>query len=329
MNFYKGRSTLVIGGAGFCGAHLCEELLDSGARVSVVDKTLDRDGYFAWSNLREKVQFLSGDILDFTWLKRFLGRFEFDTVFLLAAQPIVSTSNALPLDTAQINIMGTYNVLEAMRTSQPQARLVFASSGAYYGATQTSQPIPEDAPAMVASNIYAPTKAAADLAVRCYAKVYGLRAATCRWMNTYGPGDTNYTRIVPATIRRLMTGELPLIDGTDGNNVLEVLHVRDMAAAYLVVGARLDEAHVCGEAFNFGGGSPLTLRELVVEITRAWNHVTGECREEEPVVSGPHIESVKFLDITKAHEVLGWQPRIQLQPGLQETISWYRKYHGM
>jgi nucleoside-diphosphate-sugar epimerase len=79
----------------------------------------------------------------------------------------------LPLETAHINIIGTYNVLEAIRGLKNPPKLVFASSGAYYGATQAKVAIKEDEPALVAGNIYAPTKAAADLAVRCYAKIYG------------------------------------------------------------------------------------------------------------------------------------------------------------
>jgi nucleoside-diphosphate-sugar epimerase len=235
----------------------------------------------------------------------------------------VTISNALPLETAELNVMGTYHVLEACRLSRRSKRLVFASSGAYYGATDTSVAIPEDAPPLPAANIYAPTKVAADIAVRCYAKVYGLKTAVCRWMNTYGPGDTNFTRIVPASIRRLMRGERPLIDGTDGTNVLELLHVRDMAQGYLAAAERLDSAGVCGEAFNFGSGAPLSLRDAITELTRAWNAVAKETVPEEPLISGPQVKSVKYLDIAKARERLDWKPQTELRAGLEETVAWY------
>ncbi len=328
MNWNQ-RSTLVIGGAGFCGAHLCERLLELSASIAVLDKELPPDSYLVKANLSTRVHFLHGDILDFPALKSLLERFEFDTIFLFAAQPIVSVSNEQPLETAHTNIIGTYNVLEAIRNTQlagrSTPRLVFASSGAYYGATQTTHAIDEESAALVAGNIYAPTKAAADLAVRCYAKIYGLRAASCRWMNTYGAGDTNFTRIVPATIRRLMNGERALIDGTDGTNILEVLHVRDMIAGYLATAEKLDDEKVRGEAFNFGGGIPMTLQELVTSIVVAWNVETGEDRCEMPLITGPKVESVKYLDISKAERVLGWKPQIDLQNGLRETIRWYRE----
>jgi nucleoside-diphosphate-sugar epimerase len=322
-DFWKGHRALVIGGAGFGGAHLCEQLLARGAAVTVLDRAFPADSYLRLSNAEARVSAVIADVCDATAMKLLIARLEPDTVFLLAAQPIVTISNALPLETAELNVMGTYHVLEACRLSRRSKRLVFASSGAYYGATDTSVAIPEDAPPLPAANIYAPTKVAADIAVRCYAKVYGLKTAVCRWMNTYGPGDTNFTRIVPASIRRLMRGERPLIDGTDGTNVLELLHVRDMAQGYLAAAERLDSAGVCGEAFNFGSGAPLSLRDAITELTRAWNAVAKETVPEEPLISGPQVKSVKYLDIAKARERLDWKPQTELRAGLQETVAWY------
>ena len=102
--------------------------------------------------------------------------------------------------------------------------------------------------------------------------------------------------------------------------------VRDMIAAYLKVAEKLDDENVRGQAFNFGGGTPMTLKELVTEIVRAWNAETGEARDEEPLITGPRVESVKYLDISKAREILGWQPQADLHNGLRETVRWYREY---
>ena len=328
MNWQSQR-VLVLGAAGFCGAHLCDQLVQRGARVIGLDKSLPPDSWLIGSETIEHIHWETGDILDLPSLKLLLARHPVDVVFLLAAQPIVSISNQLPLETAHVNIIGTYNVLEAIRAQGCPPKLVFASSGAYYGATQTDKAIGENEAALVAGNIYAPTKASADLAVRCYAKIYDLPAATCRWMNTYGPGDLNFSRIIPATMRRLNAGERGLIDGTDGTNVLEMLHVRDMTEAYFAVAAGLDRAEVRGEAFNFGGGAPLALSHIVREAARAWNETGGTQIEIEPQISGPKVDSVKYLDISKAREVLGWEPRIGLNEGLRETANWYRDYFGL
>jgi CDP-glucose 4,6-dehydratase len=329
MTFWNGRNTLITGGAGFGGSHLCEQLLQRGARVVVLDRLLPPDSYLNLAALTGKVHFIQADIRDGENLKLLFERFQFDTIFHTAAQPIVSISNALPAETAAINIMGTYNVLEAMRASRHEQRLVFASSGAYYGATTASEAIPEEAAPLPSSNIYAPSKVAADLAVRCYARIYGLKAAVCRWMNTYGPGDTNFSRIVPASIRRLLRGEHPLIDGTDGTNVLELLHVRDMAEGYIAVAEHLDDEEVSGQAFNFGSGAPLTLREAVMAVTCAWNEESGQSVDTEPLVTGPRVNSVKFLDISRAKRLLDWQPSTPLDEGLCETVAWYRAHRDI
>jgi nucleoside-diphosphate-sugar epimerase len=323
---WKNQSALVLGASGFCGAHLCDVLVRKGARVIGFDKVLPPDSYLKASGAIDKIHFVNGDLLDLTSLKLLLQRFPVDAVFLLAAQPIVSISNQLPLETAQVNVMGTYNVLEAVRLCKNPPKLVFASSGAYYGATNATTALGEDEPALVAANIYAPTKAAADLAVRCYAKIYSLRAASCRWMNTYGPGDTNFSRIVPLNMRRFAQGRAGLIDGTDGTNILEMLHVSDMIEAYLRVAERLDEPEVRGEAFNFGGGTPLELRFVVQEAARAWNAVTSADIPEAPLITGPKVDSVKYLDISKAERVLGWKPQIGLFDGLKESAQWYADY---
>ena len=315
-----------MGAAGFCGAHLCDQLVRRGAYITGFDKNLSSDSWLHSSGTLSQIDWQFGDVLDLASIKLLLARHSFDTIFLLAAQPIVAISNLLPLETAHTNIIGTYNVLEAMRITSAPPKLVFASSGAYYGATNSQTAIGEDAAALVAGNIYAPTKAAADLAVRCYAQIYGLRAATCRWMNTYGPGDLNFSRIVPATMKRLSENKRGLIDGTDGTNVLEMLHIDDMIEAYLAVAAHLDLDEVRGQAFNFGGGAPLSLQHIVREVARAWNEVAATDIEIEPEITGPKVDSIKYLDISKAREVLGWQPQTTLQNGLRETAQWYRNY---
>lgn len=323
ISFWRGRSVLVLGAAGFGGSHLCALLIEHGAQVLA----LDRAPHFETDVCDSaRVSWLAGDVRDAEGLKLLIARCEPEFVFLLAAQPIVSISNALPLETAHVNILGAYNALEACRLSRRSKKFIFASSGAYYGATDTRRAIEEDAPALAASNIYAPTKAAADLAVRCYAGVYGLRTVCCRWMNTYGPGDTNWSRIVPATFGRLWRGERALIDGTDGSNVLELLHVRDMARAYLAAAECLDDDGVSGQAFNFGSGAPLTLLQAVSQAARAWNEATGQGVSEEPLITGPRVDSSKYLSIEKARDLLGWEPQIALEDGLLEAARWYARH---
>lgn len=322
QSFWSGRKCLITGGAGFGGAHLCELLLGLGARVYILDRWLPANSYLVLSGMKARTTFIQGDIRDMDLLRLTLQRFEINTVFHLAAQPIVPISNVLPLETLSVNAQGTYNVLESVRTAQCVERLVFASSGAYYGATTTNQAIPETHPPLPAANIYAPSKVAGDVAVRAYAHIYGMKAAVCRFMNTFGPGDTNFSRIVPRAIKNLITNDTyDFGSRDDGSSQIDCLYISDMAKAYTHLAEKLDE--VAGEAFNFGTGVPVSTKEVTSLTSRVFDDT-----ERTPIFSGEKraVPSIKYLDINKSRQQLGWQPTTSLPEGLQKTIAWYRAH---
>lgn len=313
---------LVTGGAGFGGSHLCQELVRRGARVYVLDRDLPPHSYLTVAGVARSVQFIRGDIRDQTGVRSVIEQFGVDTVFHLAAQPLVPVSNTHPWETLETNVLGTYAVLEAVRRAGSSQRVVVASSAAYYGTTTTDQPIREDQPPLVFTNIYAASKVAADVAVRTYAQVYGIQASVCRFMNTYGPGDINFSRIVPQAVRNLICGgEYDFGDRDDGTSRLDFLHIRDMTRAYLAVAERLEL--VAGEAFNIGTGHATSVRDLAALVSRLFD---GKARE--PVFRGPRKQqpAIKYLDAAKAHRQLGWSPTVGLEEGLRETIAWYRQH---
>jgi CDP-glucose 4,6-dehydratase len=312
--------SLVTGGAGFSGSHLCRALLQREERVVVLDTDLRERSLLATSGDVERVERVIGDVRNLELVRDTLRRFHVDTVFHLAAQPLVPLSLSQPLATVEVNVLGTCSVLEAIRTVAPRAGLVLASSGAYYGSTDTTRPLDEETAPAGAANLYAPSKLAADAIARAYARSYGLRVATCRFMNTYGPGDLHSGRIVPRAIRNLIDGgAYDFGERDDGSTVLSYLHIRDMADAYLCVADRLDQ--VAGEAFNFAGDEALATAQLARRISRRFDG-----RERTPHFSGAPRKARKLLDTKKARRVLGWQPRIALDAGLDDTIAWYRRW---
>jgi nucleoside-diphosphate-sugar epimerase len=320
--FWEEKNCLVTGGMGFGGSHLCEQLLKRGATVYVLDRIRSGSSYLVLTGLIDDIEFIQGDIRDLELLKFVLNRFEIDTVFHLAAQPIVPMSNIMPYETLSVNVLGTYAVLEAVRTAALDTSLVFASSGAYYGTTKQQEPIIEEQAANKAANIYAPSKIAADFAVRSYVQTYGLNAAVCRFINTYGPGSTNFSTIVPRAILNLIECR-PYDFGSrdDGTSTFDYLHVRDMARGYIAVAENLEQ--VRGEAFNFSGGAPISVRDLVRYISRLFDG-----REREPVFTGIQhdIPIRKCLSCSKAERLLSWRPAISLSDGLEETIDWYKRF---
>jgi nucleoside-diphosphate-sugar epimerase len=319
---WNGRPCLVTGGAGFGGSHLCARLVELGAKVHVVDRVFPRSSLLVSSGIENRVETTTGDVRDLDLMRLTLERHAIDTVFHLAAQPIAPMSNVLPYETLSVNALGTYAVLEAVRGSSRTKRLVYASSGAYYGATTTDRPLGEDDAPAQANNLYGPSKVAGDVAVRAYAQVYGLQTATCRFMNTFGPGDLNFSRLVPRAMRNLIRDEpYDFGDREDGSTRLDFLHIRDMANAYLKLGERLEA--VSGEAFNFGRGHPTATSELARLASRAFD---GSERAPRFGGSPSAKPTVKCLDIAKAKRLLDWEPTISLPDGLSDTVPWYRRF---
>ncbi len=318
---WKGRICLVTGAAGFGGSHLCAALVERGAKVVGFDRWLPRSSYLALSGVGAKIDWIQGDVRDTDLLKQVLERFEIATVFHLAAQPIVPISLALPMETFSVNAMGTMSVLEAIRLTGNRRELVFASSGAYYGATATDKPIVEDHPPLPAMNAYAPSKVAADEMVRTYARVYGTRTAACRFMNTFGEGDSNFSRLVPRAARNLaLGGPYDFGDRDDGSTLVDPLHISDMTRAYLALAENLDSA--VGEAFNIGNGRGRSTSEIARAASVAWDGA-----ERQPVFRGKPSPTplAKYLDISKAGRILGWKPEMDMQDALNRTMTWYRK----
>jgi nucleoside-diphosphate-sugar epimerase len=317
---WSGHPCLVTGGAGFGGSHLIEQLLDRNARVVVLDIEQRCHSYWAVARLAERVTFVQADVRDSERVRSVLSAHGIRLIFHLAAQPLIPLGNMLPWETLSVNALGTWVVLEAVRALDPSIGVVFASSGAYYGSCQSDTPIPETAAPAALSNIYSASKVAADASVLAYARTYGLRATVCRFMNTYGPGDLNFSRIIPRAAAHLILGRpFEFGDREDGANRLSYLHVRDMAAAYVAAAEGLEA--MAGEAFNFGTTELVATRDIVTLVSRAFDH-----EERVGRFDGPHRGTAKRLDVTKAHRMLNWRPAMALEPGIQETVAWYRDH---
>jgi len=219
----------------------------------------------------------------------------------------------------EANVRGTYNLLEAVRRcARPAQAVVIASSDKAYGES-TTLPYTEEHP-LAGRNIYDASKSAADLLSSAYAKSYGLPIGIVRCANIYGGGDLNWDRIVPGTMRSLLSGEAPIIR-SDGTLQRDYLHVDDAVTGYLALGEALMAGHELGEAFNFGNGRPVTVLKIVDEIGK----VLGRT-DLTPIIKSdaPNEIPTQWLDASKAASRLGWTPGLTLAEGLRRTADWYR-----
>jgi CDP-glucose 4,6-dehydratase len=283
-------------------------------------RDVDPASRFRTDGVEDRCTIALADLTDHDALLRVLNEHDVTEVFHLAAQTIVGTANRSPLGTWEANLRGTYSLLEACRALGTVERIVVASSDKAYG-DHDELPYREDF-ALQPRYPYDVSKACTDLIARSYAHTYGLRVAVTRMANLYGPGDLNWSRIVPDTARALARGERPVIR-SDGTPERDFLYVEDAVDAYLAIAASLDRSDLNGRAWNAGWGEPVP----VIDVVRTLIDVSG--RDVEPDIQGegtPHGEiDRQFLDSTAIREELGWTPRWEMERGLGVTWEWYSR----
>lgn len=334
----------MTGHTGFKGAWLTEWLLLLGAEVrgySLAAPTTP--SLFAQLGLAGRISHQLADVRDRAALVSAVREFAPDFVFHLAAQPLVRQSHAEPAATYETNVLGTVNVLEALRGLRSPCAAVFVTSDKCYANRDIPGGYKEDA-ALGGDDPYSSSKAAAEIAIAAWrnsffspeavasGRVAPVGVASGRAGNVIGGGDWAADRIVPDCIRSLSRDEVILVRNPE--SIRPWQHVLESLSGYLHLGARLHTALSAapegrgGElarlaaAFNFGPGDGVerTVRELVEEVLRHWPG-----RWERRFDAAAPSESWRLhLDSARAREVLGWRPRWDFQRAVVHTVTWYR-----
>jgi CDP-glucose 4,6-dehydratase len=217
-------------------------------------------------------------------------------------------------------VRGTWSVLEAVHRSPRVAQVVVASSDKAYGA-QPSLPYTEQMP-LLAVHPYDTSKACADILTTSYAATFGVPAVVTRCGNFFGPGDENWERLVPGTIRSLLENRRPVIR-SDGKLSRDYLYVVDAALCYLLLAEALAERpDLAGQAFNFSAERPLTVLELVDMLQIA----AGTHLEPDIQNTASHEIPHQYLSSAKARQLLGWTPAHTVEEALILTVRWYEHY---
>jgi len=317
-SFWKNKRVLVTGYEGFLGSHLVTKLVAKGALVTGLDIKTHRQETILSRGLLKGVKIIKGSVEDYRLLVRILKHGKIEYIFHLAATSIVGEALAGPLKAFSTNIEGTWNVLEACRNSNGIRGVIIASSDKAYG-IHNKLPYREDA-SLCGSHPYDVSKSCADLLAHTYYRTYNLPVCITRCGNIYGPGDFNFSRIIPDTVRCALTGKTLYIR-SNGKFTRDYVYVSDIVDGYITLAEKLNRLKLAGEAFNFSDENPITVLSLVKKIYKA-----AGVRENYKILDRAKYEIThQYLASRKARKILGWRPQVSLAQGLNMTIAWYRR----
>jgi len=313
----KKKRVLVTGGAGFIGSHLVDRLLETKNTVIVYDNFDDfykgKDKNIQYNLGNERFKLVTGDILDYEDLVSAMRGV--DTVFHKAAQCGVRYSIRNPQKAHNVNVTGTLNVLMAARQTGVR-KVVFASSSGIFGKPHYV-PMDEKHPTNPNSP-YGATKLAAEKYCLAFHEVYGLDVVSLRYFSVYGPRGRP-DQVIHAFTSAIAGGKSPVIYG-DGAQTRDFTFVSDVVEATIFAAER---DGLAGQIFNIGYGREFTINEVFASIVGK----LGKKDEIQPVYEKTYKGEFPrtLANNAKARRVLGWEPKIELDHGLEVFIEWFTK----
>lgn len=313
------QSVLVTGGTGFIGSHLVRTLDAMGVRPSLFVLDYERQTLPAGSSIYH------GNLANLHDCLRIVGRVNPEIVFHLAAQPLVDTAMDSVIDTMESNVRGAYNFLEACRNVGKRIKaIVWISTDKVYG----SQPdaYDESSPLIGFDHPYDASKLCGDLLAQTYARAFQMPIVIVRSGNIYGEGDLHWDRLIPGTIRSALFGKPPLIR-SNGLLKRDYIYAGDIIRAYLkTLSAALQGKLAAGAAINFGAMQSHTVLDVVQKILTVM-----ERPDLAPVIQDHARNEIPEQHVTFdfARTVLGWEPSVDLERGIQKSVDWYTRFFNL
>lgn len=326
MRFWQGRKVFITGHTGYKGSWLSLWLNLLGAEITGYSLQAEADSLFATAGIGHLTHSVTGDICDREHLADAIASFSPEIVLHLAAQSLVRVSYTDPIATFAANVMGTVNLLEAVRQTGSVKAAVVVTSDKCYENREWLWGYREVDP-MGGHDPYSASKGCAELATAAYRRSFfqgGASAiATVRAGNVIGGGDWSVDRIVPDIMRALSSGEAVLV--RNPNAVRPWQHVCEPLYGYLLLAEQLFfKGEELAEAWNFGpdDDGARSVAWLVEHVCRKWGGGAGWCQDAR---QHPHEANYLKLDCSKAKARLGWRPRLDVATALDWTVEWYRE----
>ena len=321
-SLFRGKRVWLSGHTGFKGGWLAVWLTDMGARVTGFSLA-PQTPFFSQLKLKNRLKHELGDLRDGGKVRKSILRCRPDFVFHLAAQPLVRDSYLHPLETYEINILGTAHVLEALREVRHSCAAVFITTDKVYRNEERRHAFQEEDP-LGGHDPYSASKAAAEILIASYRdsffRNHPVRIASARSGNVIGGGDYSLDRIIPDAFRALRRGRpIPV---RNPRSIRPWQHVLEPTCGYLALAASLARSRKHEGAYNFGPSSrdERTVMELVREVLKNWKGTWRVLREKHP----PHEARRLQLQNSKARRRLGWKPKLSFSQAIRLTMKWYQ-----
>lgn len=333
--FYKGKRVLVTGHTGFKGSWLSIWLHELGAEVVGVakDPFTERDN-FVLSGIGNKIKAdIRADIRDGEKMKEIFDEYQPEIVFHLAAQPLVRLSYDIPVETYETNVMGTINIMEAIRATKSVKVGVMITTDKCYDNKEQIAGYKEDDP-FGGYDPYSSSKGACEIAIQSwrrsffnpndYGKKHTVSLASVRAGNVIGGGDWALDRIIPDCVKSLESGRP--IDIRSPKAIRPWEHVLEPLSGYMMLAQKMwDEPTKWCEGWNFGpeSESVSTVWEVATELVNNLGY--GELKDSSDP-NAVHEANLLMLDINKVKTRLGWKPRMNMKQCMSLVADWYRRY---
>jgi len=332
-NIYSGKKVLITGHTGFKGSWLCMWLLKLGAEVVGVSKDVPtKPSMFEELNIAEKIKHIESDIRDLTSVSEIILIEQPDFIFHLAAQAIVSTSYTNPVDTMSTNVMGTLNILEALRTFEHECIAVLITSDKCYDNVEWVWGYRET-DALGGKDIYSGSKGAAELVIKSYMNSFfqddhPVKLVIGRAGNVIGGGDWAQDRIVADCMRSWSAGDSVKIRSPQATRPWQ--HVLEPLSGYLALGQAVSEqSQLHGNAFNFGPRAEQnhTVVNLLDDLSQYWGFADSNEAYQVTENIPFHEAGLLKLNCDKALFYLKWESNLVYDETIKFVGDWYTAFY--
>lgn len=327
LSFYKGRKVLITGHTGFKGTWLTRTLLLAGAQVTGYSlEPPTEPSLFDLTNTKNEIRSVSGDIRDLDHFMTIFQETKPEIVFHLAAQPIVRLSYADPVTTYSTNVMGTVNILEALRKTPSVKSFVNVTTDKVYQNKEWLWGYRENEE-LCGYDPYSNSKSCSELVTSSYRNAFFLSdkspaISTARSGNVIGGGDFAKDRIIPDCVRSALSDTEIIV--RNPHSVRPYQHVLECLSGYLLLAKKQYEDKKYSGSFNFGPNDDgcVSTGTLVQRFCETWKDVSWKVQGD----GGPHEANFLKLDCSKAKALLGWTPHWNIDSAIAETVAWTKGY---